>query len=38
LGIDQLSLTPESDFANIVIEGVNPQIKLFMGIGVDLEL
>jgi len=38
LGIDQFSLAPESDFRNLVIEGVNTQINLFMGISVDLEL
>jgi hypothetical protein len=38
LGIDQFSLTPESDFRDFVIEGVDPEVNLFMGIGVDLEL
>jgi len=38
LGIDQVSLTPESDFGYFVIEGVNTQMNLFMGIGVDFEL
>jgi hypothetical protein len=38
LGIDQFSFTPESDFRNLVIDGVDPQINLFMGIRVDLEL
>jgi hypothetical protein len=38
LGIDELSLAPESDFRNLIIEGVDPEINLFMGISVDLEL
>jgi len=38
LGINQFTFTPESDFRNLVIEGVDTQIDLFMGIGVDLEL
>jgi hypothetical protein len=38
LGIDQFSLAPEPDFRNLVIEGVNTEINLFMGISVDLEL
>jgi hypothetical protein len=38
LGIDQNPLAPESDFRDFVIEGVDPEVNLFMGIGVDLEL
>jgi hypothetical protein len=38
LDIDQLPLAPESDFRDFIIEGVNAQIDLFMGISVDLEL
>jgi hypothetical protein len=38
LGIDQLSLTPESDFRNLVIEGVDSEINLFLRVSVDLEL
>jgi hypothetical protein len=38
LDIDELFLTPESDFKDFIIEGVDPQINLFMGISVDLEL
>ena len=38
LGIDQFSLAPEPDFRNLVIEGVNTQINLFMGVSVNLEL
>jgi len=38
LSVDQLSITPESDFGDFVIEGVDTEINLFMGISVDLEL
>jgi hypothetical protein len=38
LDIDEFSLTPESDFKDFIIEGVDPQMNLFMGISVDLEL
>ena len=37
-GIDQFPVTPESDLRDFIIEGVDPQINLFVGIGVDLEL
>jgi hypothetical protein len=37
LGIDQISLTPESDLRDFIIEGIDPQINLFIGISVDLE-
>jgi hypothetical protein len=38
LYIDQFALTPESDFRDFIIEGVDSKINLFMGIGMDLEL
>ena len=38
LGIGQPPLTPESDFRNLVIEGIDPEIYLFLGISVDLKL
>jgi hypothetical protein len=38
LCIDQFALTPESDFRDFIIEGVDSKINLFMGIGMDLEL
>jgi len=38
LGIDQLSFTPESDFGYFVIERVDTEINLLMGISVDLEV
>ncbi len=38
LGIDQLTLAPESDFGYFTIEGVDTEINLFMGIGVNFEL
>ena len=38
LGIDQFPFTPESDFRDFVIEGVDPEINLLVRIGVDLEL
>jgi hypothetical protein len=38
LYIDQFPLTPESDFRDFIIEGVDSKINLFMGIGMDLEL
>jgi hypothetical protein len=38
LDIDQFPIAPESDFRDFTIEGVDPEVNLFMGIGVDLEL
>jgi len=38
LDINQLSLGPEADFSNFIIEGVNTKVDLFLGIGVDFEL
>jgi hypothetical protein len=38
LDVDQLSLAPESDFRDLIVEGVNTQIDLFSWIGVDFEL
>ena len=38
LGIDQFPVTPESDLRDFIIEGVDPEVNLFMGISVDLEL
>ncbi len=38
MDIDQFPFTPESDFRDLVIEGVNPKIDLFSWISVDFEL
>jgi len=38
LDIDEFSLAPESDFRDLMIEGVNTQIDLFSWISVDFEL
>ena len=38
MGIDQLSLAPESDLRDLVIDGVDPEIDLFGWISVDFEL
>ena len=38
LDIDQLSLTPESDFRDMRIEGVNAELNLFCWISVEFEL
>jgi len=36
--IDQSTLTPASDFGDVVIEGMNTQVDLIARISVDLEL
>ena len=38
LGIDQLALTPESDFGDLVIKGIDAKINLLLRISVDLKL
>ena len=38
MGIDQLSLAPESDLRDLVIDGVDPEIDLLGWISVDFKL
>ena len=38
MDIDQLSLAPESDLRNLVIEGMNSEVDLLGWISVDFEL
>jgi hypothetical protein len=38
LDINQLSLAPESDFGDLVIEGVKTEIDLFSWVRMDFEL
>jgi hypothetical protein len=38
LDIDQFVFTPESDFRNFLIEGIDAQVNLFSWISVDFEL
>jgi len=38
MDIDQLPLAPESDLMELVVEGVNAEIHLLIGIRVEFEL
>jgi hypothetical protein len=38
LYIDQFPFAPESDFRNLIVEGIDTKINFFLGISVDLEL
>jgi hypothetical protein len=38
LGVDQITLAPESNFGDLIIEGINAEIDLFLGISVNLKL
>jgi hypothetical protein len=38
MSIDQLSFTPESDLIELIVDGVNAQIHLLIGIRVEFEL
>jgi hypothetical protein len=38
MNIDQLSLAPESNFGDLVIEGVKTEMDLFSWVGMDFEL
>jgi hypothetical protein len=36
--INQLSLTPETDLIELMVDGVNAEIDLLKGVGVEFEL
>jgi len=38
MNINQLSLGPESNFGDLVIEGVKTEMDLFSGVRMDFEL
>ncbi len=38
MDIDQLSLAPESNFSDLVIEGVKTEVDLFSRVRMDFEL